>query len=166
MSLDETINSSLALLRNAPSDLFFTAVSASIVFAIVALLFYLWKKNFLVCSQIALGGAITYAIVEVLKQVVLRPRPDGSDSFSFPSSHAALAFFLAFVIPVNKKYKMALLAWAVLVGFSRLWLGLHWFTDVLASAVIGIIVAYLIKQEYIKKEIEKTIKKILERVRR
>jgi undecaprenyl-diphosphatase len=64
-------------------------------------------------------------------------------SFSFPSSHAfnnfAAAFFIYRFYP---NLKWALFITAVLISISRIYLGLHYPSDVLGGAVIGSIVGY------------------------
>jgi undecaprenyl-diphosphatase len=161
LSLDQSITSSLAPLRNALADQFFVLVSFSIFILVIFPMFvYFRKKNFLVFSQILLGGAMAYAISEIFKRIILRPRPDASDAFSFPSRHVLLAFFMAAILPVNMKYRFALFTWALLISFSRIWLGLHWFSDVIGGAVIGILTAYLLKQKVIEEKIKKTLKRV------
>jgi hypothetical protein len=95
-----------------------------------------------------LSGAI---IVYVLKAVVGRARPDLWDTewywgSSFPSGHTLVvaALATATVISVHRIWpgsrKFAVLiafVWAFSVGFSRLVLGVHWPTDVLAAVCIG-----------------------------
>jgi undecaprenyl-diphosphatase len=62
-------------------------------------------------------------------------------SSSFPAGHAATAFagavVLAFVVP---RAAPLLLSIAALIGFSRIYVGVHYPTDVLAGAVIGAVV--------------------------
>jgi undecaprenyl-diphosphatase len=159
--LDQTINSSIAPFRNMLANQFFIVVSFSIFILIALSMFvYFRKKNSLVLSQILLGLATVYVISEILKDVILRLRPDASDLFSFPSRHAALAFFMVVILPVNVRYRFALFAWALLISFSRIWLSLHWFSDVIAGAIIGLLTAYLFKQEFIENKIKKILKHI------
>ncbi len=65
-----------------------------------------------------------------------------SDQFSFPSGHTSAAFMVAtiagFFMPL---LMLPLLLWAVLVGFSRVVLGVHFPTDTLVGMVLGVSVS-------------------------
>lgn len=95
-----------------------------------------------------------------LKPLVMRPRPydyqadvfhkvipllvERQHDFSFPSGHTIASFEAATVIAINhKKWGIAALVLAALIAFSRLYLYLHYPTDVLASVVLGIAFAYV-----------------------
>ncbi len=61
-------------------------------------------------------------------------------SWSFPSGHTSSAFASATAIfAANKKWGIGAFVFAALMGFTRLYLGVHFFTDVLAGAVVGVI---------------------------
>lgn len=97
------------------------------------------------------GGAL---ISSVLKLIYARTRPDivehlvGIDSASFPSGHAmnsAVTFLTLAVLlaraeksaAVRRYLVSAAIALTLLVGFSRLYLGVHWPTDVAAGWIVG-----------------------------
>lgn len=92
----------------------------------------------------------------VLKRLVQRTRPyDAIDNleilvprledFSFPSGHTAVSFGVAVAIYMlfPKKYGYAALALAFLIGLSRLYVGVHYPTDVIGGALTGIVTAVL-----------------------
>ena len=66
--------------------------------------------------------------------------------FSFPSGHSARAFALATYFSNRVRSRVlsaSLYAWATGVAITRLILGVHWFSDVLAGSVVGILSAVL-----------------------
>lgn len=91
-----------------------------------------------------------------LKNVIARERPcwiDGTvrllvdmpHDFSFPSGHTLASFEGAVSIFLyRKRWGAAALVLAALIGFSRLYLFVHFPTDVLAGAVLGIVIALLV----------------------
>ena len=99
------------------------------------------------------GILITAGLVFVLKFTIRRPRPAGewgsiyrkTDPHSFPSGHAARAAMLALVAIGLAPIWLGLLmvAWAVLVISARVAMGVHYLSDVLAGALIGITTGFL-----------------------
>ncbi|MCR5375331.1 MAG: phosphatase PAP2 family protein [Lachnospiraceae bacterium] len=103
-----------------------------------------------VCSAIALLGSLILNNM-VLKPLVGRVRPyeviEGlkligkrATDPSFPSGHtaASIASAVALCRFLKKRYSIPLLALALLIGFSRLYIGIHYPTDVLAGLLDGI----------------------------
>ena len=108
------------------------------------------KRRFeatLLASSVILSSLVVYAV----KVIVGRERPSLWDTqwywgSSFPSGHtlvvAAFAAASALIVirlwPVARKFALVVaLLWIVLVAFSRMILGVHWPTDVLAAACVG-----------------------------
>ncbi len=73
------------------------------------------------------------------------PRWSDSKYHSFPSGHvdASLGFF-AVLLLANWRIGLPCLSIPLLIGFSRMYLGAHWFSDVVCAAVLGILSAALV----------------------
>lgn len=129
----------------------FTLLTFWTLVAVAALLFHRLRRQALV-----LGGAVAAALIssEVLKLVFDRARPDlvphGSFvySHSFPSGHstlAAAAFLTTAAVLASLERRRGIQAFVlaaavvltVAVGASRVYLGVHWPTDVLAGWSLG-----------------------------
>lgn len=105
-------------------------------------------------------GSISLLAVLVLaiKFRVKRVRPEGewgriyrhADPHSFPSGHAARAFLLATIAWGLGPAWLAVVLWlwAPLVALARVAMGVHFLSDILAGAVLGIVVAWLVLQTY------------------
>lgn len=101
-----------------------------------------------------------------LKELFARPRPCWLDpsvqllvknplDFSFPSGHSMIAFEGAVSIWLrNRKWGAAALFLAVLTAFSRLYLFVHFPTDVLAGSLLGAVIALLVYKGMKKKHLQ------------
>ena len=99
--------------------------------------------------------ALAYIVVDVvLKPAVCRDRPfdvedfqllvPAPDTWSFPSGHTASAFAGAAAVLIHsRRWGAVAMVYAALVGISRLYLCVHWPTDVVAGALIGTALAFL-----------------------
>ena len=66
-------------------------------------------------------------------------------SFGFPSCHAANTFALATFVSClikDRTFSSLILTWAIIVSYSRMYLGMHYPTDIVCGALIGILFAY------------------------
>ncbi|HNO93257.1 MAG TPA: phosphatase PAP2 family protein, partial [Anaerolineales bacterium] len=87
-----------------------------------------------------------------------RKRPEGewggiyrnTDPHSFPSGHAARAFLIAVLASALAPpwLAIALWVWAPLVALARVAMGVHYLSDIIAGAILGIIVALIGLQFY------------------
>lgn len=114
-----------------------------------------WKKWAVL--QIV-GISLLVALVLSIKFLVRRRRPEGewggiyrnTDPHSFPSGHAARSFLIAVVAsglgPVG--VAIALWIWAPLVALARVAMGVHYVSDIVAGAGLGIVVALIGLQIY------------------
>jgi undecaprenyl-diphosphatase len=124
-----------------------------------------WRRAvpFLVLSIICIGIADMSG--NVLKHLFERPRPCSSledvrllvscsSSFSFPSNHAVNVFVAAAVgSHFYKKASPLLYLVAFAVAFSRIYVGVHYPSDVVIGALWGLLCAYLLLSLYNKERI-------------
>lgn len=105
-----------------------------------------WRQRSLF---IAVGLTVLSAAVILLKFTIRRPRPEGewgrvyriTDPHSFPSGHASRAAALAImgIAAGPPWFAVALVLWWPWVGLSRVSLGVHYFSDVAAGWIVGIL---------------------------
>lgn len=133
----------------------------------VALLLVFIKRTRPIGATASASLAINALLVNVfLKNIVARTRPyeviDGltrlvgeQSDFSFPSGHTSSAFSVAVVMfmLMPKKYGVPALIVATLIAYSRLYVGVHYPSDVIGGLIIGILASVICVAIY--KKIEK-----------
>lgn len=117
--------------------------------------FIIFRKKIVIPSfmTICIGGA--GVINKVFKAIIQRPRPEAAliaipDSYSFPSGHTMCAvMFYMYIIHLVNVYvkdkgiknilKVVLVIIPVLIGLSRVYLGVHYASDVIFGAIAGLV---------------------------
>jgi undecaprenyl-diphosphatase len=126
-----------------------------VLITLSALAFVFGKGKVRAMAAILLIGLFLGTLVTSdVKNIVERPRPDDARimdnlviaSYSFPSGHALLAFLAASIIGgfLGWKWRLAGYVVAAPVAVSRLYLGVHYATDAIGGALIGLIVGEVI----------------------
>lgn len=95
-------------------------------------------------------GISVWMACNVLKSVLMVPRPEGlrfvveATGYSLPSTHSAMAFATAmFLHSKAGKYSPILWTGSLMMGISRVFAGVHYPSDVMAGAVLGIFLGYV-----------------------
>ena len=106
--------------------------------------------------QILLSIAALAASVLIVKFIFRRRRPEGewgslyrmTDPHSFPSGHAARAFLIAALVAAwGPAWLLPIvLLWAPLVALARVAMGLHYLSDIVGGALLGLAGAWLAVQ--------------------
>ncbi len=137
------------------------SVAASV--ALAALLWLAWRRNWRAAAHLIAVAAVTALATIVLKISLHIHRPDpvgsGWDAFAFPSGHsaanAALYGFLAMITAweLAPRWRLPVAGGLTLlvgaIAFSRIYLGAHWLSDVLAGGAFGVAAAALIAIAYL-----------------
>lgn len=169
-ALDAPVHDGLVASRNPLATALLTAVTTvtsplwmTVIGVALALVWAVWKREVWRPALLIGAMAATSAVSTVIKHQVVRARPSASDfmlgpddALSFPSGHTFgagvfLSVLVYLLVAGRVKRTTAVAAFAAAglgtaaVALSRLYLGYHWLTDVLASmglavAVTGIVI--------------------------
>ncbi len=144
-----------------PIMIFLSIIGDYILWIAILVALYLWKGK-----KVAVSYALIIFVATMLslslKSLFEVPRPEDvrfvieAHGYSMPSGHTIRSFASAmFLHPLVNNGKFRLLIWilAALMGLSRIFVGVHYPSDVLAGALIGCIVGYagIKMQPYIMK---------------
>lgn len=165
---DEIIIKNIVMIRNLVFDYFFSAVTVAsstlIVLVFLLSLFYYRKRKIKWVLPILGASILSFVISIALKIIVNRQRPFSADivkisefgiymlknsieswNTSFPSFDTMIVFaMLPIVMKEFRRFGKYWMIFAFLVGFSRLYFGVHYLSDVIAGGVIGFAIGLLI----------------------
>lgn len=157
--LDVWVNQHIVSLWGPVSNevmLFITNLASPLhltLFAVLLFGFLLAKKSWYYATLLFFGMSGGAVLMELIKLLMHRERPLNSliteTGFSFPSGHATMAiiFFVTVLLAFKDRFKhnsarLLFICTTVLaflfVGFSRIYLNVHWFSDVIAGFALGL----------------------------
>ena len=158
VSLDEKITSALRLKDSAqkikPLGVFFAHSGDSWLILLAFFVVWLltrgtWHHTMAVMAASTIALAV---IVIIIKFSIRRKRPEGEwgaiyrkgDPHSFPSGHAARTAMLAVLALLYGPlwFGIVLVIWAPLVSLARVAMGVHYFSDIVAGILLGILAAF------------------------
>lgn len=103
-------------------------------------------------------GLVAWALSDVAKYLVDSPRPfevlntvqtivDRNYNSAFPSGHSAFAMALAIaMLYVDRSWGLLMMLGALLVGLSRVAIGVHWPLDIVGGFLVGALMAMVIRE--------------------
>jgi membrane protein DedA with SNARE-associated domain/membrane-associated phospholipid phosphatase len=161
-NLDQSVHTLLTELRNAPADALMIVISIlgdpkvmALVCAAMAL-WLVWFKAWRAALAVIAAVALQQLLTTLLKITIARPRPMdlvpgmADNIYSFPSGHAAAATLTFGLLAIVAGHSMGRWSKAVvvslacmlifLIGFSRIYLGMHWMSDVLGGIALSAII--------------------------
>lgn len=171
--LDNWISSHIMQLWNPILNSIFKFVThfadtiSIIIISVIIFIYLHYKKNkfdsYFYLTNIILG----LLLVELIKNLIGRIRPQeqliSMTNYAFPSGHSTFSAIVALSIyfiykdiykkNLKHKYLLLLFLYPLIIGFSRIYLNVHWFSDVIGGLSLGVFIVtfnYLIF-EYLKK---------------
>lgn len=159
ISLDILINQKMPLIHGSTLNkiMFLITNIVSIKFLIfllaILLIVLIYKKRFYNVLLLTFGLAGGVSLELLLKAIVQRLRPENTiietSNYSLPSGHAttAIIFFSLLIYFFKDGIKEKFLRYSfiiiniiliILIGFSRIYLCAHWFSDVIIGYLIGV----------------------------
>lgn len=131
----------------------------SSIFGAIFCVFTLFNRNLtirILGEKVTIALILSFLIARIIKISVNRNRPYlilkdlntrkiGTDNYSFPSGHTTAAFCIASMLALTlPEFSLLTILLAVLVGISRMYLGVHYPTDVLVGMALGTVSSLLV----------------------
>jgi undecaprenyl-diphosphatase len=138
------------------------------IWLVISIFLILYKKTRRIGLYALLGYVLCSLSVDILlKNIVQRPRPftlyeaiipliKEPSSYSFPSGHTVKAFSVAFILYRiwDKRIGVVFIIIASLIAFSRIYLGVHFFSDIVGGILVGWVISMAVTWLYKKQQIK------------
>lgn len=132
-------------------------------FILFLFLIFGFKKYYkIIFISLLAAGISRFVVAEIIRFLWFKPRPFvynpvnllinyNPAKSSFPSGHASFYFALSAAISFyNKKLGIIFYAGTLLIVVSRVFVGIHWPSDILAGALLGVFIAWLVNKIFKK----------------
>ena len=126
-------------------------IIALFIMPVIAAVVMLLTRGVLAALVVLPLRPLTQWAVESLKAAFERPRPPHREIAvalsSYPSGHSAVAASLIVVLALlirRRWFTLIGLIYVIAMGYSRLYLNVHWFTDILAGTALGIAIGLVV----------------------
>ncbi len=156
---DVSIFNLMSEMRNAPADeimIALTMAGDNLILAVmitVTIAWLIWRRAYRAAIAAAIVFVAGRVFVSVITYAIERPRPvelhGASEAFAFPSGHATMATLAFGVVAVLVSHSMGRWGRSVVIAtcglaviaisYSRVYLGVHWLSDVLGGLLFGTI---------------------------
>ena len=132
-----------------------------LIFIILIFLAYKKKQAFIVLIGFLCSFLVTFGVTRIIKASVARVRPNNAESlqevirilqeptyYSFVSGHTstsmAITTFMVLILRHRYKWVYIFFLWPILFATSRVYVGVHYPSDLAAGAFVGVIIAIII----------------------
>ena len=137
------LTAAMRLITTLGSEYFLLPLGAILVWRLA-------KRGARQAAYLLVAGSLSAeAVLQLLKALIHRPRPElffglmPAETYSFPSGHAFVpaVFFgiLAGILAAGARWRAAVVALAALLGLSRVYLGYHYPSDVVAGWALAVV---------------------------
>ncbi|MCD1295163.1 hypothetical protein CUJ83_09150 [Methanocella sp. CWC-04] len=156
-SYDQYLFTAITDIATTDSRSFFlilTQLGNPYVWLFITAVYLIFGDKKKIAAILAISLIFSIVVVDDIKEAIERPRPEGSynslflfsSGYSFPSGHSQASFLIAVIIGsfLETRYRLIGYGLASIVGISRIHLGVHYPSDVIAGALLGIVMGLMV----------------------